>query len=135
MGLNRESTYSATPVFLEQCRRRTFAKAYYLDQLYAAVFHRPPRITARHADCSLPLDLSDEDIFGSPAQLEEAKGRLTKHGWNIDENYRTATWVRIRYILAQYREEITEYQFRRLLQADKVKLRYATSSSICGFEC
>lgn len=124
MGLNRETGYSTTPVFLEQCRRRTFAKAYYLDQLYAAVFHRPPRITARHADCRLPWDLSDEDIFGSPAQLEQAKARLTKDGWSMDMKLRTATWVRIRYILAQYREDVTEYQSRRLQQADKAKLRY-----------
>ncbi|RAH75450.1 uncharacterized protein BO66DRAFT_433523 [Aspergillus aculeatinus CBS 121060] len=123
LGLNREATHATTPFFLAECRRRTFARAYYLDKVFASVFMRPPRITARHADCSLPLDLSDEELFASSAVIEHAKHNLTPDGWNTDGKHRVATWARIRYILAELREETVEYQFRATHAADSVKLR------------
>ena len=78
LGLNKEVTYTFVPVFLAELRRRTFAKAYYLDKMFAAVFNRPPRMTARHADCALPLDLSDEEILRSGAEIYQAKRKLTE---------------------------------------------------------
>ncbi|RAL08021.1 uncharacterized protein BO97DRAFT_446425 [Aspergillus homomorphus CBS 101889] len=123
LGLNREATYSATPFFLAECRRRTFVRAYYLDKVFASVFNRPPRITARHADCSLPLDLSDEVLFTSQEEIDQAKQKLTQDGWNTDGMHRIATWARIRYILAEFREETVEYQFRPLHVSDFMKLR------------
>ncbi|KAJ5884200.1 hypothetical protein N7504_011772 [Penicillium tannophilum] len=123
LGLNREATYSATPFFLAQCRRRTFARAYYLDKVFAAVFNRPPRINSRHTDCHLPLDLSDDELFTSPDKLEQAECNLMKDGWNTDGKHRAATWARIRYILAQFREETIEYQFRSIQPADTMNLR------------
>lgn len=125
LGLNREAIHSATPFFLAECRRRSFVRAYYLDKVFAAVFNRSPRITARHADCKLPLDLSDDEIFTSSDKIEQAKANLTQDGWNTDRKYRAATWARIRYILAEFREEIVEYQYRSIQPADNIKLRYA----------
>jgi hypothetical protein len=124
LGLNREATYQTTPFFLAECRRRTFARAYYLDKVFAAVFNRPPRITARHADCKLPLDLSDDVLFQSVDQIEQAKSSLNSDGWNTDGQHRAATWARIRYILAEFREEIVEYQFRSMKPTDTIKLGY-----------
>lgn len=124
LGLNREATYSTTPFFLAECRRRTFARAYYLDKVFAAVFNRPPRISARHADCKLPLDLSDNELFTSPDKLQDTKQNLTLDGWNTGGQHRIATWCRIRYILAEFREETVEYQFRSIQTADVIKLRY-----------
>ncbi|KAJ5308920.1 hypothetical protein N7508_004299 [Penicillium antarcticum] len=123
LGLNLEATYQASPFFLAECRRRTFARAYFLDKVFAAVFNRPPRITARHADCNLPLDLSDDALFQSPDGIEQAKTKLDQGGWNTDGKHRAATWARIRYILAEFREEIVEYQFRSMNPADTIKLR------------
>ncbi|GAD91799.1 hypothetical protein PVAR5_0376 [Paecilomyces variotii No. 5] len=77
LGLNREATCSAAPLFLAECRRRTFARAYYLDKVFAAAFNRPPRISARHADCKLPLDLSDDELFTT---LQDAKDNITPDG-------------------------------------------------------
>ncbi|CAI7584241.1 unnamed protein product [Penicillium discolor] len=127
LGLNREATHSATPFFLAECRRRSFVRAYYLDKVFAAVFNRSPRITARHADCKLPLDLSDDEIFTSSDKIEQAIGNLTQDGWNTDGKYRAATWARIRYILAEFREEIVEYQYRSIQPADNIKLRELSS--------
>lgn len=135
LGLNREATYSTTPFFLAQCRRKTFAKAYYLDKVFAAVFNRPPRISSRYADCKLPLDISDDELFTSSNKLEQTQCNLTQDGWNTDGKHRAATWARIRYILAQYREETVEYQFRSLQPADAMKLRYAVCCLFAQFEC
>lgn len=123
LDLNREATYSEIPFFVAECRRRNFVRAFYLDKVFAAVFNRPPRIIARHANCKLPLDLSDDELFLSPNQLQTAKDSLTPDGWNTHGKHRSATWARIRYILAEFREEIVEYQFRSIQTADVIKLR------------
>jgi hypothetical protein len=69
------------------------------------------------------LDLSDDEIFTSSDKIEQAEDNLTQDGWNTDGKYRTATWARIRYILAEFREEIVEYQYRSIQPADNIKLR------------
>lgn len=118
-----------TPFFLAECRRKTFVKVYYLDKIFATVFNRPPRISSRYADCELPLDISDEELFATtPETLSEIKDNLTHDGWNTDKNYRIATSVRLRYILREFREEIVEYQIRSTQSIDVVKLRYLVPS-------
>ncbi|KAJ5094506.1 hypothetical protein N7456_010367, partial [Penicillium angulare] len=123
LDLNREAAYSSTPFFVAECRRRNFTRAYYLDKVFAAVFNRPPRIIARHADCKLPLDLPDDSLFLPPKQIHDARNSLTPNGWNTDGKHLSATWLRLRYILAEFREEIVEYQFRSIQIADAIKLR------------
>ncbi|KAJ5684561.1 uncharacterized protein N7477_000906 [Penicillium maclennaniae] len=126
LGLNRESTYSPDfiPFFLAEARRRMFSKVYYLDKLFAMVFHRPPRIAARHADCKPPLDLSDDELFpDSPGILDRTRKSLTHDGWNTDGRYRPTTWARVRYILGQFREEIVEYQIQPRRSTDHTKIR------------
>ncbi|KAJ5085414.1 hypothetical protein N7532_010185 [Penicillium argentinense] len=126
LGLNREATYSSEniPFFLAEGRRKTFVRAYYLDKIFAMVFNRPPRISSRHADCKLPLDLSDYEIFAVTLKtIGDVKKNLTQDGWNTDRNYRAATWARLRYILGEFREETVEYQIRSTQPADAVKLR------------
>ncbi|OQD84428.1 hypothetical protein PENANT_c013G03007 [Penicillium antarcticum] len=59
----------------------------------------------------------------SPDGIEQAKTKLDQGGWNTDGKHRAATWARIRYILAEFREEIVEYQFRSMNPADTIKLR------------
>lgn len=132
LGLNRESTYSpdSIPFFLAESRRRMFSKAYYLDKLFAMVFHRPPRIATRHADCKPPLDLSDDELFpDSPEILDRARKSLTHDGWNTDGRYRPTTWARVRYILGQFREEIVEYQIQPRRYTDNANIRYLYSTN------
>ncbi|KAJ6131286.1 hypothetical protein N7523_001746 [Penicillium sp. IBT 18751x] len=126
LGLNRESTYSpnSIPFFLAEARRRMFSKVFYLDKLFAMVFHRPPRIAARHADCKPPLDLSDDELFpDSPGALDRTRKSLTHDGWNTDGRYRPTTWARVRYILGQFREEIVEYQIQPRRSTDHTKIK------------
>lgn len=127
LGLNREATYSSEsiPFFLAESRRKTFVRAYYLDKIFATVFNRPPRISSRHADCKLPLDIPDDALFAiSPETLSEIKNNPTHDGWNTSGICTPATWARLRYILGEFREETAEYQIRSTSSIDATKLRY-----------
>ncbi|KAI1392524.1 uncharacterized protein F4822DRAFT_441461 [Hypoxylon trugodes] len=115
LSLHREAAYSPekVPFFLAESRRKTFATVYHIDKIFAAVFYRPPRIPARYADCKAPLDLSEDELFATvPEILEQARKNLSPDGWNIQGGHRPTTWARIRYILAGFREETVELQFR-----------------------
>lgn len=134
LGLNHESTYSPDfiPFFLAESRRRTFYKAYYLDKVFAMVFHRPPRIATRHADCKPPLDLSDDELFSnSPEVSDQARKSLTHDGWNTDGRCRPTTWARVRYILGEFREDIVEYQIQPRRYTDSINLKYRLTNG-CG---
>ncbi|KAI0119816.1 hypothetical protein F4814DRAFT_439266 [Daldinia grandis] len=125
LGLHREALYSVetVPFFLSECRRKNLVTAYYIDKAFALVFNRLPRILARHADCKLPLDLSEDELFAtSPVVLDQARGRVSLDSWNTDGNYKTTTWARMRYILAGFREEIVDYQFRSVQSIDQSRL-------------
>jgi hypothetical protein len=101
---------------------------YYLEKMFGLIFNLPPRITSRYVDVKLPLDLSDDELFAqTPQELEDAKCRLTKDGWNTDGNLRAATWARLRYILSQFREGIVEYRFQASQAADPAQLRCVQS--------
>lgn len=96
-----------------------------MDKIFATVFSRPPRISSRHADCKLPLDISDDALFTtSPELLSTIKKSLTHEGWNMDGIHNAATWARLRYILGEFREETAEYQIRSTPSIDAAKLRY-----------
>ena len=127
LGLNREITYStqAIPFFLAECRRKTYVSAYYLDKIFAMVLNRPPRISARHADCRMPLDLSPKDIFvSSDEDIQKSHSKVTSDGWDMDLKYRSTTWARLRYILAVFREEMIEFQISSVRPVDELKLRW-----------
>ncbi|KAI1460131.1 hypothetical protein F4805DRAFT_418238 [Annulohypoxylon moriforme] len=127
LGLHRETTYSAdtTPFFLAECRRKTFATAYHNDKFFVAVFNRPPRIPARYVDFKPPLDLSEDEIFAtSPEVLDKARSKLSPDGWGTDGGYRTTTWARVRYILAKFREEAIEYQFKSAQSLNSDEISY-----------
>ncbi|KAJ5345364.1 hypothetical protein N7452_003368 [Penicillium brevicompactum] len=112
LGLNREATYSSEsiPFFLAECRRKTFSAAYYLDKLIAIFFNQPPCISIRHSDCKAPLDLSDEQIFSLSFDDPAMESIVDHDGWNRNGGFRSTTWARVRYIFAQFREHVVEYQ-------------------------
>ncbi|KAI1408229.1 hypothetical protein F5Y13DRAFT_182781 [Hypoxylon sp. FL1857] len=119
-------TYSnkTTPFFLAECRKKTFATAYYLDKVFVSTLNRPPRIPARYADCGLPLDLSEDELFSTvPEILEQARSKLSLDGWSSDGCYQATTWARIRGTLGGFREETIEFQFRSEQSVDSSQLR------------
>ena len=114
LGVHRDIGISPPlPLFILESRRRLFAAAYQLDKSIATFLGRPPRISWRHSDCSLPLDVSDHMLTGEPETLEVAQTLLNPHGWNTGKVYQRATWIRLRFIISTFREEILEFSLQR----------------------
>lgn len=55
-----------------------------------------------------PLDISDEDLILEGPALEAILSKLDADGWNRDEVIQPASFMRLRYIMSFFREEILE---------------------------
>jgi hypothetical protein len=123
LGIHRESTHAGKmPIYISECRRRTFAAAYQLDKLICTFFDRPPRILRRYSDCKMPLDLADDEILADANEVERVGLMLDPEGWSATARYASSTWARLRYLLSVFREEILEFPFRPLTAENKAKL-------------
>ncbi|KAJ5314094.1 uncharacterized protein N7443_000978 [Penicillium atrosanguineum] len=111
-GVHRD-TPSSLPLFILESRRRLFAASYQLDKSIATFLGRPPRISWRHSDCLLPLDISDEALAGPPYTLEAARRSLDANGWNTKKVYQQTSWIRLRFIISTFREEILELSLQK----------------------
>lgn len=111
LGIHRDpddKVASEVPFFVLETRRRLFAAAYQSDKSMATLLGRPPRISWRHCDCKLPSDISDGDLVASHHKLQLARNRLDSSGWNTNPVHQRASWIRLRYIISTFREEVLE---------------------------
>jgi hypothetical protein len=51
------------------------------------------RISKRHTDISMPLDLSDEETIGDHDVVNQAIQALDKDGWNTKGRWLRASWI------------------------------------------
>ncbi|KAL4977300.1 hypothetical protein BDW66DRAFT_165809 [Aspergillus desertorum] len=128
LGLHRDChshghTAEGIPTFLREVRRRLYAGLYHNDKNIATFFGRPPRVSLRHADCKLPLDVSEEALLGDEGGLERAMAELDSEGWNVNATFCRASWHRIRYLVSSFREEILELSLRPLDHEAAERLR------------
>jgi hypothetical protein len=131
LGIHKESTSANIPGWLAETRRRMFCASYNQDKSISTFLGRPIRISKRHTDTSLPLDLSDEDITGDQSTLDLAIRALDKDGWNTRGRWLRASWIvcmtylptifpisntrqRLRYTSLQFREEILEFSLTKI---------------------
>ena len=109
MGLHREpEDPDDVPFFLQECRRKMFAAAYRNDKSLATYFGRPPRIPLQYSDVRPPLDISDESLMAEGQSMDAALSSLDENGWNTEQKIWPASFVRVRYIMSHFREEILE---------------------------
>ncbi|GFG22711.1 hypothetical protein IFM61606_02576 [Aspergillus udagawae] len=121
LGLHRDSDErSDLPNFLLESRRRLFAAVYQLDKSIATFLGRPPRISWRHSDCRLPLDISDEALTGS---RELAQKSVTAEGWSCHAVYQRSAWIRLRFLISTFREEILELSLTKSSENRDEQLR------------
>ncbi|KAL4996596.1 hypothetical protein BDV10DRAFT_195781 [Aspergillus recurvatus] len=128
LGLHRDSHSHGhkaedIPTFLREIRRRLYAGLYHNDKNIATFFGRPPRISWRHSDCKVPLDISEEALLGDEQGLERAMAELDSEGWNANATYRRASWYRLRFLVSSFREEILELSLRPLDHEAAERLR------------
>ncbi|KAJ5708555.1 hypothetical protein N7488_008356 [Penicillium malachiteum] len=108
LGLNQPSPDPETPFWLSETRKRLMGRAFSTDKQLATFLGRPPRISWRFCDISLPLDLDFKDIIAEPEVRDLAISRLDEDGWNEIENDRQAVWLRVSLIMGPVRESILE---------------------------
>ncbi|KNG88306.1 hypothetical protein ANOM_002491 [Aspergillus nomiae NRRL 13137] len=124
LGLHRDSQQSnSLPVFLVETRRRLFAAAYQLDKSIATFLGRPPRISLRHSDCRLPLDLHDTSLEAGQSDMELALQGLDSDGWNTQGSLHRSTFLRQRFLVSTFREEILEVSLQTQNRGTAEKLR------------
>ncbi|KAJ4397566.1 hypothetical protein N0V93_001797 [Gnomoniopsis smithogilvyi] len=126
LGTHREESYSAEkiPFYLAEFRRRTFGFVFYLDKAFSHNFSQPPRMSPRYTDCSLSLDLSDDEIVAATTHgLDQLQYSLNKDGWNTDGRYRNTTWARLRYGWSELEHIIIDLKFGPPHATDEQKLR------------
>ncbi|OGM48494.1 fungal specific transcription factor [Aspergillus bombycis] len=124
LGLHRDSEQSSSlPVFLVETRRRLFAAAYQLDKSIATFLGRPPRISLRHSDCRLPIDIHDSSLEADQSEIELALQSLDSDGWNTQGSLHRATFLRQRFLVSTFREEILEVSLETQNRGTAEKLR------------
>ncbi|KGO37198.1 Transcription factor, fungi [Penicillium expansum] len=115
LGLHRDSKASSdVPEFLLESRRRQFAAAYQLDKSIATFLGRPPRIPWRYADCRMPLDISDEALATDNIVLNYSHDYLDENGWNTHGVVQRSSWIRVRFIISTFRDEILEVSLQNV---------------------
>ncbi|PSN66092.1 hypothetical protein BS50DRAFT_588856 [Corynespora cassiicola Philippines] len=114
LGMHKESSSLRLPAFMLETRRRVFCSSYNQDKTSSTFLGRPIRMSKRHTDIKLPLDLSDSEIVGDEAALQLAIQSLDEEGWNKQGRYLRASWIRLRYMSFQYREEILDFALQKI---------------------
>lgn len=100
-----------------QFRRTLSASGYYLDKSAALLHSRPPAFSRFYSTRQVPLDLTEDELYGSPKELATAVSKLDKGGWNTYGRISTICWVRALVNVAPIREEILEISFGINMQA------------------
>jgi hypothetical protein len=149
LGIHQERKCAHAPIWLAETRRRIFCSSYNQDKSISTFLGRPIRISKRHTDISLPLDLADDQVTGNQAALEAAIQALDADGWNTKRSWLRASWIvrtpllstrfrtltylqRLRHISLRFREEILEFSLTKIDANAQAQLLYATSNHICS---
>ncbi|OKO99508.1 hypothetical protein PENSUB_8353 [Penicillium subrubescens] len=116
LGLHRDAKSSdQLPEFLLEARRRQFAAAYQLDKSIATFLGRPPRIPLRYSDCRMPLDISDDALAPEDTNLQYCPTDLDANNWNVHGVFQRSSWMRVRFIISMFRDEILEVSLQKIL--------------------
>lgn len=96
------------PFFLVEHRKRLLLGAYAIDKELATFLGRPPRISCRHIDVDLPLDITYDELLAEPDIRDAAIAQLNQDGWNTRGIITRTTFVRAMYKIGQVRELVLE---------------------------
>lgn len=122
LGIHQDKKCANAPIWLRETRRRIFCSSYNYDKIISTFMGRPIRISKRHTDMSLPLDLSDDETTADKATLDTAIQSLDGDGWNTKGRWLRASWIRLRHISLRFREEILEFSFIKIDEDTKTQL-------------
>lgn len=98
-------------------RRILSGSGYYLEKSAALFKARPPAFTRFYCTFHIPLDLTEDQLYGPAKELNIAISKLDKDGWNTSGRISTISWVRALCMVAPIREEILEISVGVNMQA------------------
>ena len=109
LGLHREPDSRHKQISIKsEIRRRIFASVFSADKTLASFTGRPPFLSHRYSSCSMLLDINDDVWLMNEEERAKIISKLTPHGWNVDGQVTTVTYLRINMYLALIRDEILE---------------------------
>ncbi|XHF97795.1 hypothetical protein AWENTII_001374 [Aspergillus wentii] len=121
-GLHQENSETDDrPFFLRQWRRSCFISAFYADISIATFVGRPPLINYRYCTSTPPLDLSDDVLIAGGDDLDRAIAELDAHGWDAHGNKHRVSTIRLRFLLAVFREETLDVALGTHSQEDLIQ--------------
>ena len=62
----------------------------------------------------MPLDISDEALATDNMVLEYSHDYIDENGWSLHGVVQRSSWIRVRFIISTFRDEILEVSLRRL---------------------
>ncbi|KAK9847839.1 hypothetical protein MYU51_018239 [Penicillium brevicompactum] len=96
--------------------------AFTVDKVLATFLGRPPLISWRFCNISMPLDLSMEEVFAEPAVRDAAIAQLDANtGWNQEGTLKKGPWARTALITSVLREKVLDLSLS--WQTDKLSER------------
>ncbi|KAB8257803.1 hypothetical protein BDV32DRAFT_140081 [Aspergillus pseudonomiae] len=94
------------PFYQLEMRRRYAAQIYSMDKTISTILGRPPRISGSHCANIMPADIDDGVLLLEGDELYTSLRNVDTNGWNMDRQFRGATWRRMKLIVSQFREEV-----------------------------
>lgn len=127
-GLHRLPDFGANGInkvtAASEYRRRIWGAAYHLDKTHSSLNGIPPGLSRFYSTLRLPLDLSDEVLFGTQDDLNLAISKLDSNGWNTSGQWYSVTRHRAMQLLSQLREEILELSLGVNLNVTAAQIEY-----------
>ena len=68
----------------------------------------------RYADCRMPLDISDEALATDNMVLDYSHDYIDSNGWSLHGVVQRSSWMRVRFIVSTFRDEILEVSLRKM---------------------
>ncbi|KAM0809602.1 hypothetical protein AB5N19_09946 [Seiridium cardinale] len=100
---------SYQPTFYSEISRRVLLPVFTIDKVQLAFTGRPPLLFRKFITTPMPLDIKDEDLFlDQKSLIEKVRTTVDDKGWNTEGGFYSATYIRARYKMAQFREQIAE---------------------------
>lgn len=127
LGLNQPSSDDDTPFWLSETRKRIMGSAYNADKQLATFLGRPPRLSWRFCNITLPLDISFREVVAEPSVRDMAISRLDADGWSKTKSDSQAIWVRVALLMGPVRESILELSLNQQVEDLPVKIEYGLS--------
>lgn len=118
LGFHQQEAFARLPLFLSEHRKRLVVGSYALDKELATFLGRPPRLSWRHLDIELPLDVDYNDIMAEPHVRDASLAKIDSEGWNTEETISNVTYARVMYKMGPVREFVLEVSLNSRIYDD-----------------